>query len=143
MRCGDIMTRSPAYCVPTESAASVARLMQSQGVGSIPVCDDRHSRKLIGIVTDRDLALVIVAEARDANKTFIQEVMSHRQFACYSDEDLQLAVDGMQQFQLRRVPIIDRSGELVGIIAQADLANRGVEPEITAQTVEEISKRAG
>jgi CBS domain-containing protein len=140
MTCANLMTKDPACCVPTDSAARAAKIMKTENVGSIPVCESRHSRKLVGIVTDRDLALHVVAEARDAAGTLVQDVMTREPFTCNPEDDLQKALDAMQSHQVRRIPVIDKSGQLIGIIAQADIATRGSEPEKTAETVEEISK---
>lgn len=140
MTCRDAMTKDPRCCVPTDSVARVAKLMKTEDVGSIPVCESRSSRRLVGIITDRDLALQVVAESRDASSTLVQDVMTRQPFTCHAEDDLQEAMDGMQRHQVRRIPIVDRNGELVGIIAQADLATRGEEPENVAETVEEISR---
>jgi CBS domain-containing protein len=140
MTCGDVMTKDPAFCVPTDSAARVAKVMKTENVGSIPICESRHSRKLSGIVTDRDLVLHVVAESRNASSTHVEDVMTREPFTCHPEDDLQNALEAMQQYQVRRIPIVDGSGQLIGIIAQADIATRSEEPEKTAETVEEISK---
>jgi len=102
------MTKDPACCVPTDSVARVAKVMKTQDVGSIPVCERQNSRKLVGIITDRDLALHVVAEGRDANSTNVQDVMTREPFTCHPDEDLQSALNAMQLYQVRRIPIVDR-----------------------------------
>lgn len=140
MTCADVMTKDPSCCVPTDSAARVAKIMKTENVGSIPVCESRNSRKLIGIVTDRDLALHVVAEARDAAGTLVKDVMSGDPFTCNPQDDLQKALDAMQSRQVRRIPVVDQRGQLMGIIAQADIATRGNQPEKTAETVEQISR---
>jgi CBS domain-containing protein len=140
MRCADVMTKDPACCVPTDTASRVAKIMKTEDVGSIPVCESRHSRRLVGIVTDRDLALHVVAEGRNASDTLVQDVMTRMPVACSPEDDLQKALDEMQRHQVRRIPVADGHGQLVGIIAQADVATRGREPEKTAETVEEISR---
>jgi CBS domain-containing protein len=140
MTCAQVMTKDPACCVPTDSASRVAKIMKTEDVGSIPVCESRQSRKLVGIVTDRDLALLVVAEGRDANGTLVQDVMTRQPFTCLPEDDLQTALDAMQKHQVRRIPVVDRSGQLAGIIAQADIATRCEAPEKTAETIEEISK---
>jgi CBS domain-containing protein len=140
MTCAQVMTKDPACCVPTDSASRAAKIMKTEDVGSTPVCESRQSRKLVGIVTDRDLALHVVAEGRDANNTLVQDVMTREPFACLGEDDLQRALDAMQKHQVRRIPVVDRSGQLVGIIAQADIATRSKAPEKTAETVEEISR---
>ena len=139
MTCEDLMTKEPVWCVPNDSAARVAKVMKTEDVGSIPICDSRHNRKLVGIITDRDLALYVVAEGRDAS-TPVQNVMTREPFTCKPEDDLQNALYAMQRHQVRRIPVVDGNGQLLGIIAQADIATRGEEPEKTAETVEEISR---
>jgi CBS domain-containing protein len=134
------MTKDPACCVPTDTAARVAKVMKMENVGSLPVCESRKTRKLIGIVTDRDLALHVVAEERDASSTLVQDVMTKEPITCRAQDNLDKAVDGMQSHQVRRVPVTDQNGLLIGIIAQADIATRSCSPEVTAETVEEISR---
>jgi CBS domain-containing protein len=140
MKCVDVMTKDPACCVPTDSAARVAKIMKIEDVGSIPVCESRKSRKLVGIVTDRDLALYVVAQERDPSSTLVQEVMTREPIACNPDDDVEKVLDAMQSHRIRRIPVIDRNGQLIGIIAQADIATRAGIPEKTAETVEEISQ---
>jgi CBS domain-containing protein len=136
------MTKDPAYCVPNDSASRVAKIMKKENVGSIPVCENRRSRKLAGIVTDRDLTLQVVAEGRDASSTLVEDVMTREPFACSPEDDIQKAIDAMEKHQVRRIPVVDRDGKLVGIIAQADIAIRSEEPAKTAKVVEEISRPA-
>jgi CBS domain-containing protein len=142
MTCSDVMTKNPACCVPTDSVSRVAKIMKTQDVGSVPVCENQQNHKLIGIVTDRDLALQVVAEGHDANRTRVQDVMTKTPFTCHPEDDIHTALEAMQKKQVRRVPVVDRNGQLVGIIAQADIATRSAAPEDTAKTVGEISKHA-
>jgi len=97
---------------------------------------------LKGIVTDRDLVLKVVAEARDPKTTRVKEVMTTLVATCRFDDDADKAIELMQQHQVRRIPIVDGDGHLVGIISQADVATRVDEPKKTAEVVEEISKAA-
>jgi CBS domain-containing protein len=106
----------------------------------VPVCEDRHSKKLVGIITDRDLVLHVVAQSRDANSTTVQDVMTRQPFTCRADDDLQKALDAMERNQVRRIPVVDNDGQLIGIVSQADVATRSGEREKTAEMVEEISK---
>jgi CBS domain-containing protein len=140
MTCAEVMTRQPACCVPSDNVPRVARIMKAEDVGSIPVCESRGSRRLIGIVTDRDLVVEVVANSKDAGTTLVRDVMTRAPITCSPDDDLDQALDAMQTHQVRRIPVVDRNGQLVGIIAQADIATRSQEPEKTAETVEEISK---
>jgi len=91
-------------------------------------------------VTDRDLALHIVAEGRDAKTTKVEAVMSGNVVTCQVDDDLQVALDAMAERQLRRIPVVDSGSKLVGIIAQADVATRAHQPEKTAELLKEISQ---
>jgi CBS domain-containing protein len=108
----------------------------------VPVISDEQTRELIGIVTDRDLAIKVVAESRDSNKTTVGEVMTNTIVACREDDDMSSAIAAMEEHQIRRIPVIDQSGRIVGIISQADVATRVHEPERTAEMVEEISRAA-
>ena len=139
-KCHEVMTKDPVCCLPHDNVANAAQLMKSENIGSIPVIDNEQSRKLVGIVTDRDLALKIVAEALDAKFTTVETVMTHKVVTCHADDDLQKALDAMAEHQLRRVPVVDDNHRIVGIIAQADVATRVDEPERTSEVVKEISQ---
>lgn len=139
-KCRDLMTEDPTCCLPSDPVSKAAQLMKSENVGSVPVVQDHQTKKLIGIVTDRDLALQIVAEARDARSTKVEDVMTSGVTACRADDDLQKALDEMAEQQVRRIPVVDDSNRIVGIIAQADVATRIEAPKKTAEVVEEISK---
>jgi CBS domain-containing protein len=104
------------------------------------VVDNEQSRTLVGIVTDRDLVLKVIAEGRDPKTTRVGEVMSKKLITCRADDDVDVAMQAMAQYQLRRVPVVEGNLMLVGIIAQADVATRVNEPEKTAEVVKEISQ---
>ena len=139
-KCSEVMTKNPVCCRPDDLVAKVAKLMQSENIGSIPVIENEQTRKLVGIVTDRDLALKIVAEGRNARSTKVAAVMTRQVVTCRAGDDLQKAMDAMAEHQLRRIPIVEEDGKLVGIIAQADVATRVNQPEKTAAMVKEISQ---
>ena len=139
-KCADVMTSNPACCSPDDTVAKAAGLMKSGNVGSIPVVENEQTRKLVGIVTDRDLALKIVAEGRDPAATKVQAVMTGPVVTCRADDDLQVALDAMAGHQLRRIPVVNGEQRVVGIIAQADVATRAGQPEKTAQVVRDISQ---
>lgn len=141
-KCSDLMTIDIECCLPTDKVQTVAQTMKAQDIGTVPVVDSPHTRKLIGIVTDRDLALKIVAEGMDSRETTVERVMSQDMVMCKAQDDWQTAVDAMAKHQLRRIPVVDDHGRVAGIIAQADVATRGKQPEATAKVVEEISRVA-
>ena len=139
-KCKEVMTKDPVCCLPSDSVAKAAELMKIENIGSIPVIETEQSQILVGIVTDRDLALKIVARALDAESTTVETVMTDKVFTCYADDDLQKALDAMAEHQLRRIPVVDNDNKIVGIIAQADVATRVDEPEKTGEMVKEISQ---
>jgi len=139
-KCNEVMTSEPVCCVPDDVVARAAKLMKVGNIGSIPVVENEQNRKLVGIVTDRDLALHIVAEGRDARSTKVGAVMTGNVVTCLADDDLQKALDAMATHQLRRIPVVDSTNKVVGIIAQADVATRADQPEKTAEVVKEISQ---
>jgi CBS domain-containing protein len=139
-KCSEVMTSKPACCLPNDTVAKSAQLMKQEDVGSIPVVESEQNTKLLGIVTDRDLALKIVAEGRDGQSTKVDAVMTRNVVTCRADDDLQKALDAMATHQLRRIPIVDGENKVVGIISQADVATRANQPEKTAEVVKEISQ---
>jgi CBS domain-containing protein len=140
MKCTEIMTEEPVCCLPDDSVVKAAQFMKREDVGSLPVVKDHSSRILIGIVTDRDLALKVIAENLDIATTVVDDVMTNNVIACRPDDDIETALDTMEKFQIRRLPIVGENGRIIGIIAQADIATRLNEAELTADVVEEISK---
>jgi len=139
-KCNEVMTKNPVCCRPDDMVVKVAQLMQSENIGSIPVIENDQTQKLVGIVTDRDLALKIVAKGQDAKSTKVEAVMTRQIVTCRTGDDLQMALDAMAEHQLRRIPIVDDDDKIVGIIAQADVATRVNLPEKTAAMVKEISQ---
>ncbi len=142
-KCSEVMTQNPVCCLPGDMVTKVAELMKSKDIGSIPVIENEQSRRLVGIVTDRDLAVKVVAKALDATSTKVEAVMTHKVLTCLADDDLQRALDVMAVHQLRRIPVVDNDNKIVGIIAQADVATRADQPEKTAEMVKEISQANG
>jgi CBS domain-containing protein len=135
-----VMTKAPVCCLPTDTVEEAAQLMKRENIGSIPVIENEQTLKLVGIVTDRDLTLKIVAEGLDARSTKVEAVMTRKVVTCHAEDDLQKALDAMSEHQLRRIPVVDKDNKIIGIIAQADVATRVNQPEKTAEMVKEISK---
>lgn len=137
----DIMTKDLVYSKPDDSVDDVARLMKKEDIGPVLVVEESgQGKRLVGIVTDRDLAIKVVSEGRDPKKTKVRDVMTTKVITCRADDDVQTAMEAMANYQLRRIPVVDTYGMLVGIISQADIATRMDEPEQTAEVVKEISK---
>lgn len=139
-KCNEVMTKNPVCCFPDDMVSKAALLMKSKDIGSIPVIENEQTRKLVGIVTDRDLALKIVADGRDPKTTKAEQVMTRKVITCASEDDMQKALDSMSTNKLRRLPVVDSNHGIVGIIAQADVATRMNQPEKTAAMVKGISQ---
>ena len=139
MKVRDVMTPDPVCCLMTDSASSVAGLLFKQGVGSIPVVTDHESRKLIGIITDRDLCCGVVADGLDGRTTAIEKFVSMNPVACREGVNLDDCEHLMQEHQVRRIPIVDADGRVMGIVSQADLALKD-KPEKVAKTVAAVSE---
>lgn len=137
--CRDVMTREPACCQPTDSLVSVAELMKTQDVGAVPVVDG-VGRKLVGMVTDRDIVVKGLAAGRSADQATVRDVMSTDVVTCREDDDVDEAVSRMSSRKIRRVPVVDGNGALQGIIAQADIATRIHRDKTTGELVEAISE---
>jgi len=137
----DVMTRDLVYSSPDDIVADVAQLMKKEDIGPVLIVrESSEGKRLVGIVTDRDLAIKVVGEGRDPQNTKVESVMTREVITCRADEDVQHAMRAMAEYQLRRIPVVDGDGMLVGIISQADVATRLNEPETTAEVVREISK---
>jgi CBS domain-containing protein len=121
LRAVDIMTENPETVTPDTSLADAAVKMRDLNVGIIPVVDSEQGRRLRGVVTDRDIAIRAVAEGMDARSTRVQEVMTTEVESCNKNDSVADILRVMEREQVRRVPITDREGRLVGIVAQADV----------------------
>ena len=139
-KCNEVMTKNPVCCVPDNMVIKAADLMKSDHVGSIPVIENEQTQKLVGIVTDRDLALKVVAEGLDAKSTKVETIMTRKVVTCSPEDDVQKAVDAMSKHQLRRIPVVDDNNKILGIIAQADVAIHFDHPKKTAEMIKEISQ---
>jgi len=122
MNCRQLMTHDPACCIPQDTVVTAAMIMKGQNVGSVPVVSDRDSRNVIGIVTDRDIAVRVVAEQREYYHTHVGDVMSKDVVTCKVDDDYDEVIAAMQENQIHRIPVVDAAKRLVGIIALADVA---------------------
>ena len=142
-KCNEVMTKTLFYCLPIDTAAKAAELMKSQNVGSILVIENEQTKKLVGIVTDRDLTLKITADGLDAKSTKVGTVMSQDVVTCHAEDDSQKALKAMSKHQLRRIPIVDDDNKILGIIAQADVAMYVDHPKRVAAMVKEISQASG
>ena len=136
MQVQEIMTRDPACCSPDDTIRDAAKIMADKSVGSVPVLND--AGELIGIVTDRDICCGAVAEGGDSD-TRVSEVMSTDVLTTTPDEDVSSCCEKMEERQVRRAVVTDKTGKCCGMVAQADIA-RDASGEETAELVQEISE---
>lgn len=115
----DVMTREVLTVSPGDSVQRAAQIMKDAGVGSVPVCD---GRRLQGMVTDRDIAVRVVAAGLPSDATQAAQAMTAEVFWCYEDDDVADVLDKMGDRQVRRIPVVDRDHKLTGIISLGDMA---------------------
>jgi CBS domain-containing protein len=141
MKVRDVMTIDPVCCLPTDTAQKAAQTLRDNNVGSVPVVVDHQTRKLVGMITDRDICCMVVAAGLDPKSTTIDKHMSTQLVTCRDGDNLNGCEQAMQEHQLRRIPVVDGDGNCIGIVSQADLALKD-KPEKVSKTVAEISKPA-
>lgn len=117
----DVMTRHPRAVEADTSVREAARLMEGDDVGSLPVVERDGGARLIGVLTDRDIAMRVVAAGRDPETTPVSEVASREVITVTPDDDLDEALTRMARAQVRRLPVVVGDGDLVGMLSQADL----------------------
>ncbi len=135
----DVMSKNPVCCTADQAVQEVAKALRDQNIGSVPVVADLQSRRLQGVVTDRDLCCTVIADGKDPKTTKVSESMSRNPVACNPQDSLEECLKLMQQHKIRRVPIVDEQNRVIGIIAQADVSV-AAEPEKVHKTIAEISK---
>jgi CBS domain-containing protein len=135
-----IMTEGVQCIRPETTIREAARRMRDLNVGALPVCGDND--RLSGIITDRDIAVRAVAEQRDPQSTQVREVMTAGIVYCYDDQDVGEAAELMEEKQLRRLAVLNRSKRLVGIVSLGDLAVKTRDIGLCVEAIEAISEPA-
>jgi CBS domain-containing protein len=135
----DVMTADPARCSAQTTLDEVAKLMVHNDCGEIPIVD--IADQPIGVVTDRDIVVRVVAEGRNPSAHTAESCMSHPVLSVQEDALLDEVLLMMEKFQVRRVPVVDRDGCCIGIIAQADVARAAREQEV-GHLVQEVSRES-
>lgn len=121
MKIRKIMTKAPIYCTPSCTAEMAANLMNQCDTGILPVVQDSLDLKLVGVVTDRDLCLTVIAARRDPAHTMVNECMSRNAICVGPEDDIKEAADLMAEHQIRRVPVVDEHGKVLGMVSLADM----------------------
>jgi CBS domain-containing protein len=139
MKIQEIMTSNVKVARPNESIQCAARAMRSLDVGVLPVCD---GERLVGMLTDRDIAIRAVADGTDPKSSLVKDSMSPEIIYCFEDDDAHEAEHVMQERKIRRLPVLNRNKRLVGIISLGDLATRTHEAQTVGETLEKVSERS-
>ncbi|MBC8104891.1 MAG: CBS domain-containing protein [Cytophagales bacterium] len=135
----DIMTKSPAVCMPDTPLADVARMMVEHDCGAVPVVGSQSDPMPLGIVTDRDIVVRLVAEGRCPLDHAAKDAMSQSVATVHGTDSLDQAAQVMEENQVRRVPVIDEQGHIIGIVSQADIALNATDQQ-TADVLREVSE---
>ena len=146
MNISELMTKNPCTVTPDTPVSEAARLMKEEDVGIVPVVErvgGAETRgRLVGVVTDRDIAIRHVAEGRTTD-TPVRDVMSGGVKTAGPDDSVELVMELMGREQVRRIPVVDERGSLVGVVSQADLARKANDSAKVERTVEQISQPGG
>jgi CBS domain-containing protein len=137
MQLKDVMTHNVECIAPDASLKEAALQMKALDFGSLPVCDQD---RLIGMITDRDIAVRAVAVGMDPNQARVRECMTDQLIYCFEDEDVSDAAQIMEDNQIRRLPILSHDKKLVGIISLGDLATRVRDDELSGEVLERVSE---
>ena len=151
MKASEIMTTHPACCIPSDTAQTAAIIMRDEDTGIVPVVETKGSRKLVGVVTDRDLCIGVIANrpqmteaGSNPTNAPIERFMTARVVTCSGGDDLEEVLELMRENQVRRVLIVDQNDEIQGVISLSDLMMRGAVPKgETRQTLKSISRPTG
>jgi CBS domain-containing protein len=139
--CREVMTEMPMCCLPDDEIDKAANIMRLADVGSVPVIEDHETKILLGIVTDRDVAVKAVAAPAERTVN-VSDIMSKDPVVCHPEDDVKDVLKAMADCQVRRIPVVDGAGRLIGIIAQSDIATKVDNNKKTGEVVKEISKPA-
>ena len=146
MKISEIMSNNPRSVSPDTPVSEAARIMKEEDVGLVPVVErvgGAETRgRLIGVITDRDITIRHVAEGRSSDAP-VSDVMSGGVITCSPGDSVDTAMELMGREQVRRIPIVDERGSLVGVVAQADLARRAGDDRKVEKTVQQISQPGG
>lgn len=140
MQVQEIMTAAVECCTPNEKAQRAAEIMRDADTGIIPVLAGENDPKIVGVITDRDLCMAVVAAGRDPREVRVKECMTDRVVTLKPDEDIRHAADLMTEKQVRRLPVADDQGAILGIVSLADIAQRQGSREQSGEALQGISE---
>lgn len=138
----EIMTSEPQCCTPETGLREVGKMMSDCDCGAIPVVENMNSMRAVGVITDRDIVVRVIATGQDCQQARVEQAMTSSIVTARPDQDILEAEGTMKEHQVRRLVVADEDGRCVGILAQADIARHRSEME-TGDVVEMISEPAG
>ena len=136
MNAKDLMSKKPEFLSPQGTLKQAANQMRSHDYGFIPVGEND---RLVGVVTDRDLAIRAVAEGRDPNKTTVGDIMTKGVHFCFETDDLETVVHKMEEWKIRRLIVLDKNKRMTGIISLGDIAVKGKNPELCNELTDAVA----
>ena len=134
----DVMAKSPAVCMPTSTIEEVAQMMKAHDCGAIPVVESMDSPKPVGIITDRDIVVRLIAEGKSAGEATAKDAMSEGLATASADMSLEAVGELMERNQVRRIPVVDEDGKVIGVVSQADFVLNASDSQ-TADLLEAVS----
>jgi len=140
MKCADIMALDVKLCVPEDPVTVAASLMWDYDCGGIVVVDDMESKHLVGMVTDRDIAMCLAKHTNGhPSEVTVNNCMALPAITCWKDDPVETAIQLMSEYSVRRIPIVDENGSCVGVISQADLILHAPDIESVITMLRQIS----
>lgn len=136
-RIKDVMTPQAEVISPDATTEDAASVMKTLDIGVLPVCDEEG---LVGILTDRDLVVRVLAATRDPKAVLVGEAMTPSVVYCFEDDDVEHAATVMAGQQIRRLPVLDKNRKLVGIVSMGDLAVQTQDHQLTGKVLEDVSQ---
>ncbi|MFL5285593.1 MAG: CBS domain-containing protein [Rhodopila sp.] len=134
------MTSDVRVIAPEDTVQQATRMMRDEDTGVLPVGE---GDQLVGIITDRDVTLRVVAKGKDSQRTKVREVMNQEPKYVFEDEDLEHVADNMVQQQLRRLPVMSRNKRLVGIVSIGDLARGDLAGRVAGKVMRGVARSGG
>lgn len=134
-----IMTKNPACCTPGSTLAEVAHMMEMYDCGCIPVVEDHKTNRPVGTITDRDIAIRGLANGGAAGEMKASDIMTSDVATVTPETTVEQCRDQMEERQIRRILVVDKSGRCVGIVAQADVVQNETNPQQTAEFIRDLS----
>jgi CBS domain-containing protein len=141
MKINEVMTPDPACCTASDSANKAAMIMRELNVGIVPIVADGDSNQLLGVVTDRDLCMSVVAEGKDPKAIRLENCMSKELVTCTADDEVEEVLHLMQENQVRRIPVVGQDNRIQGIVSIADMVlGSDIGSEEIDETIRDISE---